>query len=258
TKCTEFLRFGAAGASGCVIEPLAIPNKFPHPRIHVHYARGCTLGEAFYQSIHGPYQILIVGDALCRPWNREYNFQVNDLQSGTTCQGEMQLRITGDGSQPVGRVDLYIDGLQVASRSGAGPMSFDSSQYADGHHEIRIVARSQGDIEFLARKILQVTFDNHRQQISLTAGKTSFNIGDSISVHAESGNDQGFEVLHNGRIVGSGTGRSGTVEIPASTLGRGPVVLTARGVADSAQKSAVSAPLELIIEGEILKRVVGR
>ena len=68
TPLSEFLRYGAAGASGTVTEPYAIAEKFPHPMLQVHYARGCTLAEAFYQSVCGPYQLLIVGDPLCRPW----------------------------------------------------------------------------------------------------------------------------------------------------------------------------------------------
>ena len=38
TPLTDFLRYGAAGSSGTVIEPYAIPNKFPAPAIQVHYA----------------------------------------------------------------------------------------------------------------------------------------------------------------------------------------------------------------------------
>jgi hypothetical protein len=68
TPLTEWLRDGAAGASGTVTEPLAMQAKFPYPFIHVHYARGATLAEAFYQSVAAPYQLLIVGDPLCRPW----------------------------------------------------------------------------------------------------------------------------------------------------------------------------------------------
>jgi hypothetical protein len=68
TPFTELIRHGAAGSSGTVAEPYAIAPKFPSPFIHVHYARGATLAEAFYQSVNGPYQLLIVGDPLCRPW----------------------------------------------------------------------------------------------------------------------------------------------------------------------------------------------
>ena len=68
TPFTELIRHGAAGSSGTVAEPYAIAAKFPTAFIHVHYARGSTLAESFYQSVNGPYQLLIVGDPLCRPW----------------------------------------------------------------------------------------------------------------------------------------------------------------------------------------------
>ena len=68
TPLSEWLRYGAAAASGTVTEPYAIANKFPAPMMQVHYARGCTVAESFYQSVLCPYQLLIVGDPLCRPW----------------------------------------------------------------------------------------------------------------------------------------------------------------------------------------------
>lgn len=39
TPLSAFLRAGAAGSSGTVIEPYADQAKFPHPSIQVHYAR---------------------------------------------------------------------------------------------------------------------------------------------------------------------------------------------------------------------------
>ena len=68
TPLSELLRYGATAASGTVTEPYAIPHKFPSPMMQVHYARGCTVAESFYQSVLCPYQLLIVGDPLCRPW----------------------------------------------------------------------------------------------------------------------------------------------------------------------------------------------
>jgi len=58
TKLTEFLRYGAAGSSGAVAEPFSIQAKFPVPLLHVYYADGCSLAEAFYQSVEAPYQLL--------------------------------------------------------------------------------------------------------------------------------------------------------------------------------------------------------
>ena len=45
-----------------------LQQKFPLPFIHDHYAQGCSLAEAFYQSVWGPYQLLILGDPLTRPF----------------------------------------------------------------------------------------------------------------------------------------------------------------------------------------------
>ena len=45
TKLNVYLDAGAAGASGTVNEPFAVASKFPTARLHVHYARGCTLAE---------------------------------------------------------------------------------------------------------------------------------------------------------------------------------------------------------------------
>ena len=65
TPLTEFLRHGAVLSSGTVTEPYAIAAKFPLPFLHAYYAQGCSAAEAFYQSLSGPYQLLIVGDPLC-------------------------------------------------------------------------------------------------------------------------------------------------------------------------------------------------
>ena len=68
TTLAEFMKNGAAGSSGTVAEPFAIQNKFPYASVQVHYARGCSLAEAFYQSVYAPYQLIVVGDPLCQPW----------------------------------------------------------------------------------------------------------------------------------------------------------------------------------------------
>jgi hypothetical protein len=92
TPLTEFLRNGAAGASGTVTEPFAIPHKFPSPFLHVHYARGCSLAEAFYQSVFGPYQLLIVGDPLCQPWAAFPEVTLTGTESSQKLSGPAEFR----------------------------------------------------------------------------------------------------------------------------------------------------------------------
>ncbi len=75
TKLTHFIASGAAGSSGTVTEPYALQPKFPHPQMYAHYAAGASLAEAFYLSVTGPYQLLIVGDPLCKPFSHAPQLQ---------------------------------------------------------------------------------------------------------------------------------------------------------------------------------------
>lgn len=68
TKLTEFLKAGAAAASGTVTEPFALQFKFPLPQLHGFYLQGASAVEAFYAAVASPYQLLIVGDPLCQPY----------------------------------------------------------------------------------------------------------------------------------------------------------------------------------------------
>ena len=95
TPLSELLRYGAAAASGTVTEPYAIPHKFPSPMMQVHYARGCTVAESFYQSVLCPYQLLIVGDPLCRPWANIPEITVAGVTAGETVHGEIKVKPHG-------------------------------------------------------------------------------------------------------------------------------------------------------------------
>ena len=71
--------------------------------IQVHYARGCTLAEAFYQSVRGPYQLLIVGDPLCRPWADIPQVSVAGDAGGGRGHGTLTLKPDGRLSPAGGR-----------------------------------------------------------------------------------------------------------------------------------------------------------
>ena len=84
--------------SGTVTEPYAVQAKFPTPFLHVYYAQGATLAEAFYQSVAGPYQLLIIGDPLCRPWARPPAVSVSGLAAEQVVpRGDCVLRLRPGG-----------------------------------------------------------------------------------------------------------------------------------------------------------------
>jgi uncharacterized protein (TIGR03790 family) len=158
TPLTEFLKFGAAGSSGTVAEPYAIAAKFPDAFIHVRYAAGCCLAESFYQSVTGPYQLLIVGDPLCQPWATPPHIAVNGLTPNQEVSGEVTA--TPTSTDDVSRFEFYVDGqLRLSCRPGES-RQLDSTTLSNGPHEIRIVAVSDTPVETRSRTIIPVQITN--------------------------------------------------------------------------------------------------
>ena len=99
TKLTEFLRQGAAGSSGAVTEPFNFPEKFPLPMMHYYYAMGCSLAEAWYQAVASPYQAILVGDPLTRPFADFSTPRLAQPNPDKPWQGEVQLHAESSSSR---------------------------------------------------------------------------------------------------------------------------------------------------------------
>jgi uncharacterized protein (TIGR03790 family) len=249
TPLSEFLRHGAAGASGAVIEPFAIQQKFPRPDLHLHYARGASLAEAFYQSVSGPYQLLVVGDPLCQPFAIRPRVEVGGVTAGEVVRGAVTLRpdATLPNGRGIARYEIYVDGRLVEFIQPDDPYELDTTKLVDGYHEIRVVAVENSPLEFQGRRIVPVWVDNGGGQIRLEveAGSTIPSDG-SLTVNASSPGATAILILQHSRTVGRIDGAEGEVEISAETLGEGPVNLRAVAIADQA---VVSAPLWVHVGG---------
>ena len=262
TKLTEFLANGAAGGSGTVTEPFALQVKFPHPMIHVHYARGSTLAEAFYQSVSGPSQLLIVGDALCRPFGKVPEFGVTGVSINQKVSGKIKLKPTPDNtSVQIAGYQLYVDGQLVHTQAKSTVMPIDTTDMADGQHEFRIVAIAGDLLESSSSVVIPLRVDNSGQRVTLTAEAERHLDTDVIVMKATSNVGDAIALVHNGRTIAQEIGRDVTFEISSALLGRGPVKLEAvatSSVAVGQQQEAVqpvaSQPLYLFIEGFISKR----
>ena len=153
TPLTEFLKHGAAGSSGTVTEPYAIQAKFPNAFLHVHYASGCSLAEAFYQSVTGPYQLLIVGDPLCAPWRKTLTITVEGLAADKPLEGKITLSPKAESPDGLRahEFSLYIDGLRIETIKSGGELILDTTRLTDGPHQITILARGDDQIETVGR-----------------------------------------------------------------------------------------------------------
>lgn len=252
TQLSEFLRYGAAGASGTVIEPYSIIDKFPVPMIQVHYARGCTLAEAFYQAVHGPYQLLIVGDPLCRPWADVPDISVAGVKENDVLRGTFELKpsATLPPDQAVSKFELYIDAQLVAECLPEGTLSFDTLKAPDGHHELRIVAIGPAPIASQGRKIVPVQFDNHQRKIeaSLTT-QGPYHVDTPLRIDVQAPGSMGVVVIQGSRIVGQLRGERGQINIPPKALGGGPIRLRVAGLGNNGPPTNVfAAPIDFMID----------
>ncbi|MDG1874910.1 MAG: hypothetical protein P8J27_13430 [Mariniblastus sp.] len=251
TKVTEFTDQGAAGSSGTVTEPYAIQAKFPHPMIQAHYARGCSLAESFYQSVYGPYQLLIVGDALCQPWATKPTIDVTGLMPGETVSGQVNLKLdVSQSPAPVVGLELYVDGVMVQRAPFKEKVGFDTKTLTDGFHEIRMVVIADGPIETVGHVVFPLFIDNFQKQTSLIVDETKIEVGDDFSIKAKSNFGEKIELRQNHRLIKSKKGREVEFKVSADLLGRGPVKLQAVAVSEKGNEVA-SEPVELIIEGPL-------
>jgi hypothetical protein len=227
TPLTEFLRFGAAGSSGTVIEPYAIQNKFPVPAIFVHYAQGCSLAEAFYQSVWGPYQLLIVGDPLCRPWARIPTVQVDGVKGEAKIKGKLSLKPSAKsvGGEPADRFELFANGLRLARCNLGESLELDTTKLPDGFCELRIVAIESGPIETQGELIVPVTVANRNLAIDWKPSATQLRAGELFHITASAPGAESIAVLQDYRLLGQIQGAKGELTLDSASLGTGPARL---------------------------------
>jgi hypothetical protein len=155
TLLSEWIRHGAAGSSGTVTEPYNVAAKFPSAFLQVFYAKGCSMAEAFYQSVAGPYQQLLVGDPLCAPWARPVAVAVSGIKAGALVTRPTRLLARVTGASPVRGTELYVDGCLAARAAPGKALVFDPARLRAGAHEVRIVGIA-GPLEWRGRTIVTV------------------------------------------------------------------------------------------------------
>lgn len=72
----DWLKAGATGSYGTVIEPCNFTDKFPNPQLLMeHYLAGEALIEAYWKSVRMPGQGVFIGDPLAAPYARVYKLE---------------------------------------------------------------------------------------------------------------------------------------------------------------------------------------
>lgn len=255
TKLTAFLRGGAAGSSGTVTEPYAIQAKFPHPMIHAHYAEGATLAEAFYLSVTGPYQLLIVGDPLCKPFLIAPEFELAGLTEGEELFGAMQLKlsprevskVSGKKTPRPNQLHFMFDGHLVRENPFTAQVSIGPGELVPGYHELSIVST---DDSLVRRQYEQRVGFYHRVArddfgVEMPA-EISRDESPALEVQVKYPNASTLELFCFGQSLGKVDGEQGTISVPTAALGKGPVRIQMAAIVKG--RPIVGAPKVVVVK----------
>jgi hypothetical protein len=150
------------------------------------------------------------------------------------------------GPNSVGTYELYVDG-QLGERTTPGKLlPFDSTRVSDGYHELRVVGIRSDPIETQGRAIIPVFVNNHDAAVEIKVGPaTQVPLAAKLKVSVRQPGATSFTIRQNSRVLGNVKGESGELEIPATTLGRGPTSLQA---ISEGKAAAASAPVHVLVE----------
>jgi tetratricopeptide (TPR) repeat protein len=248
TKLTAFLRHGAAGSSGAVAEPFAFQEKFPVPMLHAYYADGCSLAEAFYQSVQVPYQLIIVGDPLARPFARfaQVGLQAPDPAASWSGVVTIAPELKPAEGTVLESVEVWVDGQRLASAPAGEPLVWDTRTVEDGGHELRLVAVENSPIETRSVYRTPVSVFNSDRRIVVEQSPDEVLYEQVVEITGRSPDAEVVELRRGHQLLALGDLKDGRwhLSVPADVLGMGEVRVQIRAVFPDGQ-GVRSAPLAI-------------
>lgn len=260
TKLTEWLRNGAAGSAGTVVEPgsLEVPvslwAKFPAARFFEHYVSGCTMIESLFQSTRSPLQILFVGDPLCQPWARPPMLALINMADNPDAPIRGRAEFISSSLGPPGdstSLNLFLlNGRPVVQSGQSNRLILDSLRIHDGYHEIRAVSYVGNPVRQQGLALSSFITRNKAQGAQL-GGYTSGQSADlskplEFTISAD-GKPMDAAVLAQERILARAPYEDGmTLSIDPLQVGAGPVSFQA-AVVYAGGMAVRSPPLSLVL-----------
>jgi hypothetical protein len=198
--------------------------------------------------------VLIVGDPLCRPWANIPKVTIQGVKPNERTRGTLAITPTATvtGGRGIARFELFVDGLRRDKIAGGEAFSLDTTELADGFHELRVVAIEGGAIESQGRAIVPFWVTNGGKVLSLTSTARRVRANDRMEIKVNGTGAARILVTHQGRELGEVAGSAGRITVSTKDLGSGPAVLHATSYAapsadGTAKPLAAAPPLEITV-----------
>ena len=246
TQLTAHLNAGAAGGSGTVAEPYAMPVKFPASRIHSLYTDGFNLVESFYQTMRSPFQLLIVGDPLCCPYGKFPQFEIDgpvpfaDATDGFELSAQVK-----PNSPPIEHFELYCDGVLYSREQTFKTGSLSTANLVDGYHNLVVVAVSKSPAKNSTRKQIDFTVNRKDLSVEIKARSRRVKLGRPLTLSVKHSADSSVEIWQNTRLVAKLENGS-KCSIDSTLLGLGSTKLVATMTTKKGDSTS-SIPIEIEI-----------
>lgn len=280
TKLTELLKAGAAGSTGTVVEPYALQAKFPLPMLYVHYARGCTLAESFYQSVSGPYQLLLVGDPLCQPFSHgpkqaidrslryltpDESFDIpfeDDLQSYDDWLNDERPEIEKSDPIAANQLSLLINGRNQQTKPSGNALTLNSKGLPRGFHELTLRLSNSNDpllqkyetslpLWVGDQKLLQVEVAGKSPKRNESDGRLFAVVSlrdEIVELNVEcSEQPEKLELWNHAELLTETKGDTDMISLDLTKTGRGPLRLSVKAVLAN-QEEVRSQPIWLRVD----------
>lgn len=254
TNLSELIKAGAAGSSGAVTEPYALQEKFPHSNMYVLYARGASLAEAFYLSVTGPYQLLIVGDPLCQPFSHapqpKLKRNLHTIESNQPVRLEIEdvglayddwLELT---TPPAKRTELLaavavrmlLDGVNPQLAPMRPNLNISMKGVSNGYHEIALQFLADGPLAPRSGALVPVWIGPPQSiELSISGAELSSEYDQQVSLRkgvimaqVQSASGQRVSLWHDAEQLAVGSGKTAEFTLALDSIGMGPVRLQSK------------------------------
>lgn len=232
TKLSRWIVKGASGSAGTVQEPCNYAGKFPHARAHVYYFQGLSLGESLLRSLqYVPFQVLLYGDPLTRPFAYLPTVEVPDFPGGVV-SGDLAFTPMATTDHPnagIGELEIHVDGVRRAAGPPGTVFTLDTADWPDGPHDVRVIAFEDSIVRSQGSWLGVIRTDNHGRSVAFDATPTLGDLSTSIEVTviATGGSVAEVQLRLHGRILAASPGDSATWTLLGDDLGAGPVEVSA-------------------------------